>query len=256
MHFHLPKPVHGWRGFFGEVGIIVVGVLIALAAEELLTEFNWHRKAEVGEAALKSEAEESSQAYVEQLTVGPCILAQIEDLRSRVLSHEGLGHVQTYDSSLGRSVIRAPSRTYSSDVWSSQLADGTAAHMKTSRQQATASYYAQLAGLIAGDSEAENMRDGLVVLADPITMDARQRFDILQTLGRLRNQTTGQMLAAKQLLAQLRDLGRLAPPSTLEKYVEQSKTRGTARMCAERNFPLGDWHRELASETVKPVPSL
>ena len=29
MHFHLPKPLHGWREFVGEVGIIVIGVLIA-----------------------------------------------------------------------------------------------------------------------------------------------------------------------------------------------------------------------------------
>jgi len=34
MHFHLPKPLHGWRQFIGEVGIIVLGVLIALAAEQ------------------------------------------------------------------------------------------------------------------------------------------------------------------------------------------------------------------------------
>jgi hypothetical protein len=36
MHFHLPKPLHGWRAFAGEVGIIVVGVLIALAAEQMV----------------------------------------------------------------------------------------------------------------------------------------------------------------------------------------------------------------------------
>lgn len=36
MHFHLPKPLHGWREFAGEVGIIVVGVLIALGAEQLV----------------------------------------------------------------------------------------------------------------------------------------------------------------------------------------------------------------------------
>ena len=32
MHIHLPKPLHGWRAFVGEVGIIVLGVLIALGA--------------------------------------------------------------------------------------------------------------------------------------------------------------------------------------------------------------------------------
>jgi hypothetical protein len=36
MHFHLPKPLHGWREFAGEVGIIVVGVLIALGAESVV----------------------------------------------------------------------------------------------------------------------------------------------------------------------------------------------------------------------------
>jgi len=30
MHFRLPKPLHGWREFAGEVGTIVIGVLIAL----------------------------------------------------------------------------------------------------------------------------------------------------------------------------------------------------------------------------------
>jgi hypothetical protein len=30
MHFHLPGPLHGWREFAGEVGIIVLGVLIVL----------------------------------------------------------------------------------------------------------------------------------------------------------------------------------------------------------------------------------
>ena len=32
MHISVPKPLHGWRQFTGEVGIIVIGVLIALAA--------------------------------------------------------------------------------------------------------------------------------------------------------------------------------------------------------------------------------
>lgn len=36
MHVHLPKPLHGWREFVGEVGIIVLGVLIALGAEQAL----------------------------------------------------------------------------------------------------------------------------------------------------------------------------------------------------------------------------
>jgi hypothetical protein len=39
MHFHLPKPLHGWRALVGEVGIIVVGVLIALGAEQIVVAY-------------------------------------------------------------------------------------------------------------------------------------------------------------------------------------------------------------------------
>ena len=44
MHVHLPKPLHGWRAFSGEVGIIVVGVLVALAAEQAVEDWRWHEK--------------------------------------------------------------------------------------------------------------------------------------------------------------------------------------------------------------------
>ena len=32
-HIHVPKPTHGWKAFFGEILVIVIGVLIALTAE-------------------------------------------------------------------------------------------------------------------------------------------------------------------------------------------------------------------------------
>ena len=44
MHFHLPKPLHGWREFAGEVGIIVIGVLIALAADQAIEAWQWREK--------------------------------------------------------------------------------------------------------------------------------------------------------------------------------------------------------------------
>ena len=44
MHFHLPKPIHGWRAFVGEVAIIVLGVLIALGAEQAVQSIEWREK--------------------------------------------------------------------------------------------------------------------------------------------------------------------------------------------------------------------
>jgi hypothetical protein len=36
MAIHKPKPVHNWRELASEVGVIVVGIIIALTAEQFL----------------------------------------------------------------------------------------------------------------------------------------------------------------------------------------------------------------------------
>jgi hypothetical protein len=45
MHVHLPKPVHGWRLFAGEIGIIVLGVLIALGARQIVQSLQTYYRA-------------------------------------------------------------------------------------------------------------------------------------------------------------------------------------------------------------------
>jgi type II secretory pathway pseudopilin PulG len=56
MHVHLPKPLHGWRAFVGEVGIIVLGVLIALGAEQLVEAVHWRQETQIAREALNAEA--------------------------------------------------------------------------------------------------------------------------------------------------------------------------------------------------------
>jgi hypothetical protein len=54
-HVHLPKPLHGWREFLGEVGIIVLGVLIALGAEQAIEHLNWLHKRSQVEQSMREE---------------------------------------------------------------------------------------------------------------------------------------------------------------------------------------------------------
>src|SRR5947209_7379021 len=82
MHFHLPKPLHGWRALLGEVGIIVVGVLIALGAEQLVETWHWHGQAEEARAALRSEVRDDDlpQAFT-RLAIAPCLDKQLKQLQ-------------------------------------------------------------------------------------------------------------------------------------------------------------------------------
>lgn len=55
MHFHIPKPLHGWREFAGEVGIIVLGVLIALSAEQVVEKQRMRAEVDELRASMRDE---------------------------------------------------------------------------------------------------------------------------------------------------------------------------------------------------------
>jgi hypothetical protein len=55
VHIHLPKPLHGWREFLGEVGIIFIGVLLAIGAEQTIEAL--HHRSQVHDAIDKLHAE-------------------------------------------------------------------------------------------------------------------------------------------------------------------------------------------------------
>jgi hypothetical protein len=41
VEFHKPKPVHNWRELLTEIGVVVIGVCIALAAEQAVEWWHW-----------------------------------------------------------------------------------------------------------------------------------------------------------------------------------------------------------------------
>ena len=85
MHFRLPKPLHGWREFVGEVAIIVLGVLIALAAEQAVQSVEWRKKVDAAVVDMDNElgSGDGPEAY-ERLVVHDCVAAHLDSLRASV----------------------------------------------------------------------------------------------------------------------------------------------------------------------------
>jgi hypothetical protein len=80
MHFHLPKPLHGWREFTGEVGIIVIGVLIALGAEQAVETVRGNAEVHAFEGAVNNELAYDLGSYKQRLILGPCVRARLAEL--------------------------------------------------------------------------------------------------------------------------------------------------------------------------------
>jgi hypothetical protein len=81
MHVHVPKPLHGWRAFAGEVGIIVLGVLIALAAEQIVETLHWRRVLDDYRAALHDEVAHNIATYSYRIEQDRCADARTAELQ-------------------------------------------------------------------------------------------------------------------------------------------------------------------------------
>lgn len=85
MEVHRPKPAHGWRMFLGEVGIIVLGVLIALVAEQAVRALEWRHKVHAAEAAMAAELrdDDGPQAYA-RAAMHDCLQQGLDAIRGAV----------------------------------------------------------------------------------------------------------------------------------------------------------------------------
>ena len=118
MHFHLPKPLHGWREFAGEVGIIVVGVLIALAAEQVVETLHWRHEVGLFRNSVDHEIEFDLGTYVYRMRENSCVDARLHEL-DRLLASWRAGHPLTLTGPIG-----APSSlSLETSVWKSRDAN-------------------------------------------------------------------------------------------------------------------------------------
>lgn len=80
MHVHLPKPLHGWRAFVGEVGVIVLGVLIALGAEQIVESIHNRNIESQTRRDVRDEASIDLAFVLGRLGESSCVLNRIGQL--------------------------------------------------------------------------------------------------------------------------------------------------------------------------------
>lgn len=123
MHFHLPKPIHGWRAFFGEVGIIVVGVLIALALESIADELRWRRKVSEARQVIRYEVGHNVRLYDLRTHQQPCVERRLDELAMILQRADTTGRLPPLGA------INGPAGgTWPEGVWESQNSAETATH--------------------------------------------------------------------------------------------------------------------------------
>ena len=101
MHVHLPKPLHGWRAFAGEVGIIVIGVLIALAAQQVVETLHWRSEVHEFRKAVDYELGRNLETFQVRIDQNACVARRLAEL-DRLLADSRAGRTPALLHPIGR----------------------------------------------------------------------------------------------------------------------------------------------------------
>lgn len=141
MHLHRPKPLHGVREILTEIGIIVVGIAIALAGEQLVEHMRWAH--EVGQAhdSLKAEMALANGFFAIRVAASACVerrLDMLDDVIEKAAQHKP---VQKLGSIGGEPYIGSG---LSDSKWQAQRAAQTLTHFDETELGLLGYYYHQL----------------------------------------------------------------------------------------------------------------
>jgi hypothetical protein len=214
MPVKLPTPRNGWRVFAGEVGVIVLGVVIALAAQQAVEALNWREEVRRTEEALIIEIADSVVHASERQMVNRCLSGRLASLIGKVSSNQGswkgdpmpINKSPRAVATVSAAPYRTPNRPWSSNVWEAAQNGGVFNHMRRERVAAFSKVYARLEGLRKVNEAEHQVFPNLLFLSFDTQLDAGTRQQALAGLGKLDWLNGTILLDGKMLIAEVRAL--------------------------------------------------
>lgn len=230
------KPPHGWNAVGWELGIVTLGVLIALGAQQWADDRSRRNETDISMSALRDELGTHYTYAVEYRVVYPCLQAQLDGLRSRVLASGAmLDPAPLYHEENFRYVLRQPDKVYSSDAWQAAVNDGTTLRLEPSVRRVLASHYGQLPEIWEMNKANDTAWEGLVALTHPLPLDPVVRYSIIKEIEQMRGRFEFLDLDAGQVINYVQKVRMLPPPNEAQALTQRF---GTYKFCQAHGLPM------------------
>ncbi|HEY3813949.1 MAG TPA: hypothetical protein VGL66_12045 [Caulobacteraceae bacterium] len=161
MEVHHPKTaVHSLRELGKEVGIIVIGVLIALGAEQAVEAMHWAHQMDVQRTALRRELVINANWFAERVAIADCLTAR-RGLLEAALAQPGNDWKAeaVLPGAAKRSVYPVAWRNFPGQSWQNAVANGAASRMSPEEMLAYAAVYGDIS-----DMHQMNIQEQLAAL--------------------------------------------------------------------------------------------
>lgn len=186
------NPPNGWNAVAWELAIVVLGVMIALGAQEAVEAHRWRDEARRTEDALTIELADSIVHATERQMVNRCLSDRLTSLIGKVSSNKGPWSADPMPlerAALGVAIVpaayRTPDRPWNDNVWESAQSGGVFTHMPRERVAAFSKIYAIVKGLRRTNESEHQVFPQLLYLSFDARLDEAARQQALAALGRL-----------------------------------------------------------------------
>jgi hypothetical protein len=230
MHFHLPKPLHGWRAFAGEVGIIVVGVLIALSAQQLMENVHWRTEVQAADGRIRDDIKYDLTNATERFAIDPCLRPRLAEIRDQLLTNDAAwpGSTAHFSNDLYSpgfpSVYRTPARPWEKASWLTALNGEVLGHFAPARAEQFAELFDEVALMEQTQTEEVAAAADLGDLAFPGPMSAAERRANLKVVARLDALDARMLFQAKLLIEDASKAGIKPDPKVLRNSIAQQRS--------------------------------
>lgn len=256
------SPSMGWPAFWSEILIVVLGIVIALAANEAAEQWNWRNKVAEAETRLDGDIIWVFLWSAEKSVSQPCVDAQLAAMARNVLESADATTPIPVVTTLDREqLVRMPMRPYRFPVWDALVADGTASRFSTQKQAFLGRLSDGMALALVHEVETRRLGGLLLAMRDPIALDPVVRADLQAKISSLRFIWQQERLNARQHMRLIADAGKAPTDVVVERFLNVDGKHavgadysGISHYCKTHGLPLADWRdfREISASIAAP----
>jgi hypothetical protein len=202
MDIHKPKPWHGWPELLKEIGTIVIGVLIALGAEQAVEALHTARKTAEAREAVRGEIAADLGWMQSREAQQRCVDARLDEL-SAILTAAREGQPHPVVQWVGR----VPNTPVSSRRWTAASQAGRVTLFDSGEQGAYATMYFVLDAFAAAEEQEQQPWATLRTLEGARTLSPQMIWGLSEALMQARLENFRAKRSTDRALADAKALG-------------------------------------------------
>jgi hypothetical protein len=180
MEIHKPKPVRSWRELLTEIGIIVLSVCIALAAEQAVEWWHWRNQVQEARQAIAAEMAQNIGTAIVIWRSQVCAERRLDEV-AQILDKAAQTGVLPPVGEVGRSTLRL----WRTGTWDSMVASQVVTHFPRQQLVDLAGIYSLVRSEI-DTPDLEAWTDLNAISGPGRRLDPASEADLRRALGRAR----------------------------------------------------------------------